>query len=266
MGKTPRLIEGDRYVVPGLVRGLQVLSVFTPERPNLSLTDIAEALDVSRSAAFRAVYTLTQLGYLRAGTDANTHCLGPAILQLGYGHLADRKLVEIALPELEQLRDETDWSTHLGQRDGNRVLYTLRVPSRMGMGSIVHLGSRLPASQTAMGRVLLADLDEPMIIALYRDPVAGSASIGRGNSLPEILDQWRTDRRQAFVSQFGKFEADIAAIAAPIRDMSGRTIAAINATCQIESAAEPSQDPNDLVVACAERISALLGYSDNTRC
>ncbi|MEP4420766.1 MAG: helix-turn-helix domain-containing protein [Nitratireductor sp.] len=111
----------DKYLVPGLIRGLEVLRAFTPECREMSLSDIARRLGTTRSAAFRAVYTLAHHGYLLHDAQRGHYMLGPAVLRLGYGYLATRELVEIALPELEKLRDATDWSAHLGVRDGRDV-------------------------------------------------------------------------------------------------------------------------------------------------
>ncbi|MBO6639168.1 MAG: IclR family transcriptional regulator [Roseitalea sp.] len=237
MGKTPSPIElpsaasyEDRYLVPGLVRGLKVLRAFSPERREMSLSEIAGHLGMTRSAAFRAVYTLNHLGYLMQDSRSRLYRLGPAVMALGYGLLASRELVEIALPELERLRDETDWSAHLGVRDGRSVLYLLRVPSRMGLASIVHVGSRLPAVSTTMGRVLLADLDEPTLIALYRD-AADAARGGTGGWTPQkVLAQHKVDRDAETIVQAGRFESGVTAIATAVRDMSGQAIAAINVT------------------------------------
>lgn len=249
----------DRYIVPGLVRGLRVLETFTPDRKEMSLSEIARELGLSRSAAFRTVYTLAQMGFLLQDPRGKDYSLGPAVLRLGYGYLATRELVEIALPELERLRDETDWSTHLGMRDGNRVLYLLRVPSRLGLGSIVHVGSRLPAASTTMGRVLLADLDQDTLIALYRDWDSGSAPGRQMRDFNEVQAQWRRDRETVCVEQIGSFEAGIASVAAPVRDLSGRTIAAINATNAADGSASIPPQVRDAVRDAAERISRLMG-------
>ncbi|MDK3020188.1 IclR family transcriptional regulator [Pseudodonghicola flavimaris] len=252
-GESPDPLLEDRYIVPGLVRGLRALGVFSPERKELTLADLARELGLSRSAAFRTAYTLTQMGFLLQDPRSKTYSLGPAVLRLGYGYMATRELVEIALPEIERLRDETDWSTHLGVRDGDRVLYMLRCPSRMGMGSIVHVGSRLPAANTTMGRVLLADVDEATLIALYRDQT------GPGRSFAEIRAHWARDRAAETVEQIGSFEAGIASVAAPVRDMSGRVIAAINATRATEDSGPISPELRAAVRKTGQRISALLG-------
>lgn len=245
----------DRYLVPGLIRGLQVLAAFSPERREMTLSDIAREIGLTRSAAFRSVYTLHQMGYLLHDDARKTYALGPAIMRLGYGYLATRELVELALPELERLRDETDWSTHLGVRDGTQVLYMLRIPSRMGLGSIVHVGSRLPAANTTMGRVLLADLDEETIIALYRD----RPGIDRGRDMHELLAHWRRDKQKKMVTQIGSFEAGITSVAAPLKDISGKVIAAINATHATDSSDGIPDEILNAVQSAARKISTLLG-------
>ncbi|MEX4007246.1 IclR family transcriptional regulator [Neoaquamicrobium sediminum] len=226
----PRTQSDDKYLVPGLIRGLEVLQAFTPETREMTLSDIARRLGTTRSAAFRAVYTLAHHGYLLHDQQTARYTLGPAVLRLGYGYLATRELVEIALPELEKLRDATDWSAHLGVRDGRFVLYMLRVPSHLGLASIVHVGSRLPAAGTTMGRVLLTDLNEDGLLRLYRDETYQNAPGQTPRSLTELVAQWRRDRKADAVVQIGSFETGIASVAAPVRDISGNIVAAINVT------------------------------------
>ena len=249
----------DRYLVPGLMRGLQVLAAFSPERREMTLSEIAREIGLSRSAAFRSVYTLAQMSYLLHDDARKTYTLGPAVMRLGFGYLATRELVEIALPELERLRDETDWSTHLGIRDGAQVLYMLRVPSRLGMGSIVHVGSRLPAANTTMGRVLLADLDEDTLIALFRKERKAPGTHPADGSMAGILDQWRRDRASQTVIQIGSFEAGVTSVAAPLHDMSGKLVAAINATSNSDPGNTVPKEIVKAVEATAQRISALMG-------
>lgn len=255
----PRQAQADRYLVPGLIRGLQVLAAFTPERREMSLSEIARQLGLTRSAVFRSVYTLASLGYLLHDEARGSYSLGPAVMRLGHGYLARRELVEVALPELERLRDEIDWSTHLGVRDGTSVLYMLRLPSRHGMGSIVHVGSRLPAASTTMGRVLLADLEEAALVSLYREEGARRGQPGDGG-FGRILAQWRRDRGSASIVQVGTFEAGMASVAAPLRDLSGRVVAAINATRASGSGSGVPAAVRAAVERAARRISFLLGH------
>ncbi|MFC7557433.1 IclR family transcriptional regulator [Pseudoroseomonas wenyumeiae] len=150
----------ERYLVPALIRGLGLLQAFGPGRTEMTLAELAAAIGVTRSAAYRLAYTLEHLGFLRHDPRGRRYALGPEVLRLGYGYLASRDLVEVAGPALEALRDRTGWSAHLGILEGTEVVYVARVPTRRSVASNVQLGSRLPAHATAMGRILLAALPE----------------------------------------------------------------------------------------------------------
>jgi len=233
MGKTP---QTDRYIVPGLQRGLELLQIFTAAAPRHTQAEMAAALGVTRSAVFRIVYTLTQQGFLLHDPATRQYILGPGVLRLGEGLQGSRSLLEIARPVLEQLRDETGWSAHLAVREGREALYLLRIPRRRGQASIVRIGSRLPAEATAMGRVLLAGLSEEALLELYRDVALRRTAPGAPGSLAALLKRARADRARGIVAHLGTFEAGIASIAAPIREASGSVIAAINLSAAIEEA------------------------------
>ncbi len=214
--------DRDPYLVPGLVRGLAVLRGFTPQHPERGLADIARSLGITRSAAFRTVHTLVSGGYLLEVQGKARYRLGPRVLGLSYGFLASRELLDVARKPLEALRDELDWSTHLGVLDGRHVLYLIRYPATDGMSSLVHVGSRLPASHTAMGRLLLAHKTECEVRKLLADRP--------GSEVALVMKKRKHDAEAETVMHEGQFESGLCSVAAPVRDMSGAVVAAISAT------------------------------------
>lgn len=262
MGEMPREPDADRYIVPGLVRGLEVLQAFTPEQPRMTLGELAAAVGVTRSAMFRIAYTLTQLAFLNYDSQARTYALGPAVLRLGYGYLASRDLVAEALPHLEKLRDATGWSAHLGVLDGTEVVYLLRVPAHRGLSSIVHVGSRVPAHATSMGRALLAPRSRNDLIARYQDVELRGFGPRTPTTVSALLAQARRDLDRGHVVQMGEFEQGIASVAAPLRDVTGQVVAAIN----VAGAMARTGDARTLepivqnVMASAVEISRGLGF------
>lgn len=247
----------DRYLVPGLQRGIEVLHAFTPERQRLSLGALAAAVGVSRSAVYRVAYTLCQSGLLLHDTRDNSYALGPAVLRLGYGYLAAREIVEVAMPHLELLRDRTGWSAHLGVLEGMDVLYLVRVPARRGAASIVHVGSRLPAHATTMGRILLAHQSAAELQARW-----SNAQTARPlPALATLRRQGEVDQARGHVEHTGAFERAVASIAAGVKDVSGRVVAAINlAAPMVETGAAIPEDVRAGLLATAALVSADLGY------
>ena len=219
--------DKDPYSVPALVRGLTLLQSFSPQRPEQTMTQLAQTLGITRSAVFRTVHTLVEEGFLLPVRDGKHFRLGPSVLRVSYGYLASRELLEVAQKPLEALRDQQDWSGHLGVLDGRHVLYLIRLPASDGLSSLVHVGSRLPATLTAMGRVLLAQKSEPE----FRRLLDGQPKA----AIDKAVASWRDDRGKPSVIHNGSFETGLCSVAAPVCDMSGDIVAAISATKQTET-------------------------------
>ncbi|KPQ18547.1 MAG: pca regulon transcriptional regulator PcaR [Rhodobacteraceae bacterium HLUCCO18] len=242
--------DKDPYSVPGLVRGLTLLQTFTPQRPEQTMAQLAQTLGITRSAVFRTVHTLVQEGFLLPVRDGNHFRLGPAVLRVSYGYLASRELLEVAQKPLEALRDAQDWSGHLGVLDGRHILYLIRLPASDGLSSLVHVGSRLPATMTAMGRVLLSRKTEPQIRRLLEGQPKAATE--------KALAAWRKDSASPSVIHNGSFETGLCSVAAPIHDMSGEVVAAISATKQTDTV--PASVERE-VLKTAYAISRAMGWN-----
>lgn len=222
----PDPTEERRNYVRSLERGLAVMEVFTAARPQLSVTEIAERTGMTRAATRRFLLTLIDLGYVV--TDGRYFELTPQVLELGYAYLSALSFPEIALPHMERLVDEVEDASEGSVLDEEDAVYVVRVPGPSVMGTSASVGGRAPAFATAMGRVLLAGLpDETLDELLPRLPLTAlqPGTITDVGALRAELEQIR-ERGWALVDQ--ELEESLVALAAPVRDHSGRVVAAIN--------------------------------------
>jgi DNA-binding IclR family transcriptional regulator len=231
------------------------------ENSKLTLSEVAASLGTTRSSAYRLLYTLEHLGFVEYDARSKNYALGPQVLALGYGYLASRDIIDVAMPHLIRLRDRTGWSAHLGELHGRDVVYVARVATRRSIASIVHVGTRLPAHATTMGRVLLSSLTDQEIQELYHQDLSRSFNLSPYSDLAELLNQIAVDRTEGVVVQISGYEPGVASVAAPIRDVSGRTVAAINvsAVALLTDEVELNGPLKSEVVATAAAISRDLG-------
>ena len=248
-----------------LERGLAILGCFTPSRPVLGIADIADDLGMSRSTTHRYVITLVALGYLEQGASRK-YRLGLRVTDLGMSALNSTGLREHAHPYLEELRQRTSYTTNLGVLDGTEVLYVDRVRSfRRGQSAIdldLHPGSRLPAYNTAMGKLLLANLPEAQqreLIAQIKLTKSGPNTISSKKALREELDEVAA---AGFAVDDEELTAGLYAIAAPVRNEAREVVAAVNlaAHSSMISLEEMVDALGPHLVSTADRISARLGY------
>src|SRR5450830_376738 len=96
----------EKYLVPGLERGLRLLCEFSRQDKTLSAPELARRLDVPRSTVFRLLTTLERMGFVERNDGGRDYRLGMAVLRLGFEYLASLELTEIGRPLLDRLRDE----------------------------------------------------------------------------------------------------------------------------------------------------------------
>jgi IclR family pca regulon transcriptional regulator len=259
----PRLRE-PRYS-QSLERGLAILACFTSKRPVMGIADIADELGMSRSTTHRYMITLLELGYLEQGASRK-YRLGLRVTDLGMSALNSMSLREYARPDLEELRQETRFTVNLAILDGSEILYVDHVRgSRPGQSKIdfdLHVGSRLPASCTALGKLLLAylpDAEQETLIASLKLAKGGPNAIASKKALKAELGQIS---EEGLAVDDEELAAEVQAIAAPVRSSGGEVIAAVGLVGlrSMITVDELVVSLSPHLIATAARISARLGF------
>ncbi|MCX4987340.1 MULTISPECIES: IclR family transcriptional regulator C-terminal domain-containing protein [unclassified Streptomyces] len=214
------------HFVRSFERGLAVIRVFGPDRPELTLSEVARGCDLTRAAARRFLLTLVDLGYVR--TDGRVFRLTPRVLELGYAYLSGFTLPEIALPHLKQLAEQVGESSSLCVLDGDDVVYVARVPTRRIMTVTINVGTRFPAHVTSVGRVILAHLADAEIDALLERADLRSLTERTIVSRALLKAELGRVRRQGYAIVDQELEEGLRSVAAPVRDRDGTVVAAAN--------------------------------------
>ncbi|MFP3900928.1 MAG: IclR family transcriptional regulator C-terminal domain-containing protein [Acidimicrobiia bacterium] len=211
--------------VQSLERGLSVIRCFDAEHPQLTLAEVAKRTGLTRATARRLLLTLDELGYVTS--TGRRFSLTPQVLDIGYAYLSSLNVQQIAQPYLEALSERVNESVSVTVLDGADIIYVARVPTKRIMTISLGLGSRLPAHCTSMGRVLLAELtpDELHDVVPERLEAHTDRTIRTRDELERVLATVRS-RGWALVDE--ELELGVRSVAAPLRNASGRAVAAMN--------------------------------------
>ena len=260
--------EEDRndvnYRVPGLERGLRILTEFSPREPVLGAPELSKRLGIPRTTVFRLLQTLESLGFLeRADRDRN-YRLGVAVLRLGFEYLSSLELTDLGLPLIEALRDATGLTTHIVIRDGRDVVFVAKAQSHAPVFSSVkvNVGTRLPAHATTHGHVLMGDLSLDELRALYPEKTLERFTKQTPATVEELYERVKDDAVRGFAISESSFENGISVISAPVRNDTGRIAAVITTTIprpQIDAALLVG-GLIDKVRNAAEQLSLRLNY------
>lgn len=216
----------DPGVTDSIEKAFRLLQVFSAQHPTLTVSEAAELSDLPRATARRILLTCVNLGF--AELDDRRFRLTPRVLRLGYGYLSSLGIWERAQPHMRELADAVNESCSAATLDGDEIVYVARVPANRIMTITLTVGSRLPAYPTSMGRVLLAGLPDEKIedyLATARLERLTTHTTVDPHELRAVLGQVRAD---GYAVVDGEREEGVRSAAAPVRDPSGRVLAAIN--------------------------------------
>lgn len=211
--------------IAGMAKGMAVLESFDTQRQRLNATLAAEKAGLTRAAARRHLLTLAHLGYLE--TDGSWFWLAPKVLRFSGSYLASARLPRAVQPTLNRLAGATGESFSVVVLDGDHVVIVARSGSAMQAYGL-HLGARLPAHATSTGRVLLAARSRSEFNAWMRgrelSRLTGHTTVEARN-FRALIDEVR---QQDWCVASEEHELGVHAVAVPLRNMDGLTVAALN--------------------------------------
>ena len=148
--------DENRGSVGTLARGLDILELFAGESSELTQTEISDRLGLPVPTVHRLVKLLTERGWLARDPASRRLRLGLGAARL----LPGVRLPDLARDPLRAMAERTGETVNLAALDGSDVLYLLSETGSHLLTLRSHVGLRLPVHSTALGKCLLAQLDD----------------------------------------------------------------------------------------------------------
>ncbi len=254
----------SRYSIETLERGLSVLSLFSNDSSELSLTEISRSTELNMTTSLRIASTLESAGYLRRDPDTKRYRPGLKVLQLGFAALRSVDVRQSARPLLEQLSRSTGETVSLSVLYGLEIVYVDRIRNRQIVGVLLGLGSRLPAHCTAMGKAMLANIPPDRFSFLLGERQLEPCTANSIVDIEALEAEFVKIRRRGYAINNQELVVGLRAVAAPIMGEHGEVVAAINisGTTETISRSRLRHELAPLVVETAEEISQTLGHLD----
>jgi DNA-binding IclR family transcriptional regulator len=239
----------------------RLLCAFTPGDRDLGVSELADRLGLGKSTVHRLLSTLALEGLIERDPTTGRYRLGLKLYELGSIVGDHLDLHEVVAGPIDDLRNRTGETVHVAILDGPEVVYIARRESPHTLRLFGRVGHRNHAHCTSTGKLLLAYLPLPELAAILDDvplPAHTSHTITDRGTLEDELE---AIRRRGWAENIEESELGVHSVAAPIRDASGRVVAAISvAGPAARFTPEAMRGVAVDTVRTADAISARLGW------
>lgn len=207
-------------------RALDILSCFSRDEPHLTLTQIAEHVELHKSTVHRLLATLESKRFVQRDEGNGSYRLGIRMIELGFSALKTTNISEQATPYMHRLSAEHRETVDLAILKAPDVVYLQVIESPQRVKIAAAPGEHLPAFCTATGKAFLAFLPDEEVKRIFKQGVHKYTEHTK-LALSALYEDLRATRKRGFAISEQEYEDGINAVAAPILDTNQRPLAVI---------------------------------------
>lgn len=251
-------------------KALQLLEIFTEEKPYWRLDEISKYTEIPKPTAYRLLKKFVQFGYLQRISfqqddlviDGEVYGLGTKFLELGERVAGRLDIRQIAYPYMKKIQMQFNEAVQIVMREQNQGIYIEKIDSTRPVRLYTRVGRYAPLYAGACTRTLLAYLSDDEIDRILESPLTQYAS-QTPTSIDEVLKLVEQTRESGFAYSDSELEEGSVSIAVPIFDRFGTV------PYSISMAGFSTNLPKEKVAIfvgplweAAAEISKKIGYTD----
>jgi DNA-binding IclR family transcriptional regulator len=201
------------------------LLLLLDQQPELRVTVVAKQLGVAPSTAHRLLTTLQARRFVTQDRVSRAYRAGPALIELGVRSTGSFDVRAAAEPHLKALAGRMGETVNLLVLEGTSVRFIAGFESDQRVRTRVLTGTLLPAYAVSGGKVMLAELSRDTLRSMY--PHRLHKLTARTDSFTQLIDELSLVMMRGYAVNYEESEEGLSAVAVPLKDHGGRTIAAV---------------------------------------
>lgn len=250
-----------KEVVQSVDRALSILEVLSDQETGLGLSEISNQIDLHKSTVHRLLGTLMIRGYVEQDPHTNRYSLTMKLFELGNKKIEKLDVLTLAKPYLRELADKTNEVVHLVIREGAEIIYIDKVEGDYTLRMHSRIGRRSPLYCTAVGKVMMAYLEEEERKKLWEESAKKEYTSFTIIQYSQMQEELKKVKKQGYAVDDQEHEIGVRCIGAPIFDYQGNVHAAISVSGPaIRMTPEKIKVFAGFLLKYGEKISRELGY------
>lgn len=247
--------------VQTLDRTFDIIELLATSPNGMGVTEIGRKLGLHKSTVYRLIKALVQRGYLEKDQSTGAYRIGLKFVEISSLHIQQIELKTEAIPFMRHLSELTGQVTHLAIMDETEVVYIEKIDVIQSLRMYSQIGKRIPVYCSALGKVLLSGQNSDYQKRIMKKIKYTQQTKNTIREESQFINELEKTKQRGWAVDNEEHELGIRCIAAPIKDFTGKVIAALSITGSKNTIVpEKDQYYSELVVEAADNISRRLGF------
>ncbi len=218
----------EKKIIQSIDRALQVLELFSLEKPEWGVTEISKALNIYKSNVHNVLTTLAEKGFVIKDSKTDKYKLGIKFFELGSIVIKNMDLRKIAHPYMEKLLKEFNETVHLGILVEGEILSIEQEESGQSLSPRIFIGKRAPLHCTGVGKAIMAYLPKDKFAFTIKEMGLIRYTENTISNEKELEKELEKIREQGYAVDNMEHEEGVRCVAGPIRDYTGKVSASLS--------------------------------------
>lgn len=247
-----------------LDRIMDIIELMATSPRGMGVTEIGMKLNLHKSTVHRLINALLRRGYIEKEQKTGLYRIGLKFVEISSMYMHQLELKTEALPYMRRLAETAGQVAHLAILDETDAVYIEKVDVFQSLRLYSQIGKRIPAYCSALGKVLLAGQNKSRLMQIMENLNLEPYTPNTITDHKTLAAELEKIRERGWAVDDEEYEHGVRCIAAPIRDFTGRVIAALSVSGGFNIDKNQEENYIGLVVEAAGKISGRMGYISNT--
>jgi len=216
-----------KYNVPALEKAIQILDLISSSSEEYSVTEICKELDLPKATVFTTMSTLEYYNLVQKD-HAGKFNIGPKMFQFGMAYTSNHSIIDLAKPFMNKLKDETDFTVHLGILHENKIMYIAKEEPDNFIKFSTYPGLRTEVHLSGLGKAIASFLNENELKQIIKSEGMIQATPNTITSLKDFKANIQNVHENGYAIEDEEGEIGVRCIAAPIINARYNTPTAIS--------------------------------------
>ena len=256
----PARVKPSR-TIQSVDRALDVLEALADAGEELPLREVAARTDLNVSTCHHLLATLVKRGYAGRSRLGKLYFIGNKVSELSHRRFSQFNIVEMAMPELRRLNQQTGEAVQLSTMQGYELVMLAKLDSSHAIQVRSDTVSESTAAHaTATGKAILAWLPDVEIAKVIAENGLRKFTDRTITNIEELMEELRYVRRNGYAFDNEEFQTGVVCVGAAVRDHHGAVIAAVSSSIpEMRATTKLLEIVLAGVRRCAKELSVQLG-------